>query len=220
MMAIWKVQIIEQWFSLFEDWHWISLDWCQSDFFVDPLRYSIEKQKEERARKGSSQVSAVRIPLVSRRKMRFFSSQMLLCFIGCLRLLFSCLSPTTAVDKRMTISWTLAGVTGETLKQPINSYFISRFSRKSRRSFWHVVVFCIFCEKKLRHISLHAKLIKTLAIKIIIAILHHGSNHLSELCSTVQFFFTSSEMHSTCILHFAHTSSTRDWNMRRKRPAV
>lgn len=72
MMAVWKVQIIEQWFSLFEDWHWISLDWCQSDFFVDPLRYSIEKQKEERARKGSSQVSAARIPLVSRRKMRFF----------------------------------------------------------------------------------------------------------------------------------------------------
>lgn len=203
------ITIIEKWFSLFLKTGMISLDKCQSDFFVDRLRYSIEKQKEERARKGSWQVSAgtARIPFASRRKTRFFffffSSQMPLCFIGRLRLLFSCPSPTTVVDKRMTISWTLAGVTGETSRRLINNYFITLllyFSGKSRLQDMHLVIVPFtFCEKNMTwYVIFTCKIDKTFTIKIIIALLYHK---FESLVGIIQHLASSSPLpHLKCIV--------------------
>jgi len=68
-----------------------------------------------------------------------FFLQMPLCFIG--RFQFSCLLPTATVDKRVTIRWTSASVTGETSRQSINSYSISR--RFLRRSVLSTLKICI-----------------------------------------------------------------------------
>lgn len=111
-------------------------------FLVDRLRYSIENSgQEEQARERVRQCE--NCSNIFEKKDAFFS-QMFLCFIG--RLQFSCPSPTMAVDKRVMIRWTSAGVTGETSWQPINSYSISRCV--SRRSVTSTLEICIL-------ISLH-----------------------------------------------------------------
>lgn len=215
MMVVWKIsQLSSNGFLSFWRLAWfLWIDVNRIFLSIFSVIRSKSRKKNEREREVCKSVRERR-EYHSPREERcgFFSSQMLLCFIGRLRLLFSCPSPTTTVDKRMTILWTLAGVTGETSRRPINSYFISRFSEKTRIDLsdmhWVIVSFT-FCEKRydICYVIFTCKTDKTLTVYQNYN--RYSPSQVESLVGIIQHLPSSSPLpHLKCIVRASCISHT------------
>lgn len=183
---------------------------------VSVIRSKIRKKnaREREVRQSVRERSEYHSP--RRKKMLFFSRRR--CFCASLAASSSCfllvLQRRRSRTKKMTIS--LAGVTGETSRRPINSYFISRFSGKSHVDL-SVYVSFIFREKEntthIRYIIFTCKTDKTLTVhqNYYNHHLHHESNHSFGI---IQHLSSSSPSpHLKCMVRascISHMNSTRD----------